>query len=31
VRRWKRIDVFRSSAAIIAFVCFLIGMAVQIP
>ena len=30
VQRWKRIDVFRSSAAIIAFVCFLIALAVQV-
>jgi uncharacterized membrane protein len=31
VQRWKRIDVFRSSAAIIAFACFLIALAVQVP
>ena len=31
VRRWERIDVFRSSAAIVAFVCFLIAVAVQVP
>jgi uncharacterized membrane protein len=31
VERWKRIDVFRSSAAIIAFGCFLIALAVQVP
>ena len=31
VRRWQRIDVFRSSAAILAFVCFLIALAVQVP
>jgi len=31
VRRWQRIDVFRSSAAILAFICFLIALAVQVP
>jgi hypothetical protein len=29
VRRWERIDVFRSSAAIVAFACFLIALALQ--
>ena len=29
VRRWERIDVFRSSAAIIAFACFLIALVRQ--
>ena len=31
VRRWERIDVLRSSAAIVASACFLIAVAVQIP
>jgi len=30
VRRWERIDVFRSSAAIVAFACFLIALALQV-
>ncbi len=30
VRRWQRIDVFRSSAAIVAFGCFLGALAVQV-
>ena len=29
VLRWERIDVYRSSAAIVAFACFLIAVAVQ--
>ena len=31
VCRWERIDIFRSSAAIIAFACFLVALAVQVP
>jgi uncharacterized membrane protein len=31
VARWQRIDVFRSAAAILAFACFLIAMAAQLP
>ena len=30
VIRWQRIDVFRSGAAIVAFACLLVGLAVQI-
>jgi uncharacterized membrane protein len=31
VRRWEQIDVFRSAAAIAAFACFTIAMALQLP
>jgi hypothetical protein len=31
VLRWERIDVFRSSAAVLAFVCFVVAMAAQVP
>ena len=31
VRRWERIDVFRSTAALLAFVCFVAAVAVQLP
>ncbi|WP_223694798.1 DUF1772 domain-containing protein [Leifsonia poae] len=31
VRRWQTIDVFRSSAAIVTFVCFTVALAVQLP
>ncbi|MEO8907759.1 MAG: anthrone oxygenase family protein, partial [Microbacteriaceae bacterium] len=30
VKRWELIDVFRSSAAILAFACFLIALALQL-
>ncbi len=31
VRRWEQIDIFRSSAAVVAFGCFTVGVAVQLP
>jgi hypothetical protein len=30
VRRWVLLDTFRSSAALLAFVCFLVGVARQV-
>jgi hypothetical protein len=30
VRRWERIDIYRSSAALVAFACFLIAVALQL-
>jgi uncharacterized membrane protein len=31
VFRWERIDVFRSSAAIVAFLCFVVAMVLRLP
>jgi len=31
VHRWEQVDVFRSGAAIVAFACFLVALAVQVP
>ncbi|MEF2977603.1 DUF1772 domain-containing protein [Subtercola sp. YIM 133946] len=31
VQRWQTIDVFRSSAAIVAFICFAVAVGVQLP
>jgi uncharacterized membrane protein len=31
VRRWERIDIFRSSAALVAFGCFAMAVAIQLP
>lgn len=30
IKRWEAIDVFRSSAAVIAFACFVVALAVQV-
>lgn len=31
IRRWEQIDVFRSSAAILAFACYLVAVVLQLP
>jgi uncharacterized membrane protein len=31
VNRWQRLDTLRSTAAIVAFVCFVIALAARVP